>query len=243
MMKKTDNTFAVVKGIILIVVLVVCAIIYDVPINFISKCCIVAAILGITGILSEFLSDDQPADGGGSGARPVAASATLLSSSSEEDDEEEDDDDGHRINFGIAGVKYYNSYQDCGGFFAWIVPEPDNPYDADALAIIRTDNKKIGHVYRSDQACIRNYMHGKSILVVGYITVGEDTIINIGGKNVTDAKESYLYGRYHILDGDPTKDEYARADLERYMQWMVDKFGKDYLPSDIKIVSENMLHN
>ena len=48
----------------------------------------------------------------------------------------------------VTGMRYYCSLADVGPVNGIIRPEPDNPQDARAQAVIRADGKKIGYIPR-----------------------------------------------------------------------------------------------
>jgi hypothetical protein len=61
------------------------------------------------------------------------------------------------IEFRIAGITHYDDGSHIGEFIAMLRPEPDNPYDSNAIAIYATDGKKIGYVPKDMTDEVRHY--------------------------------------------------------------------------------------
>ena len=51
--------------------------------------------------------------------------------------------------FDIAGLRYHCSEQDCGVIVGYVKPEPSNPHDPRAQAVIRSDGKLLGYIPRT----------------------------------------------------------------------------------------------
>ena len=70
-------------------------------------------------------------------------------------------DQGYRgidyIEFRIAGITHYDARSHIGECMAMLKPEPDNPYDSNAIAIFATDGKQLGHVPKDMTDEVRQY--------------------------------------------------------------------------------------
>lgn len=61
------------------------------------------------------------------------------------------------LEFTIAGITHYDAGSHIGECIAMLKPEPDNPYDSNAIAIFATDGKKIGYVPKDMTDEVRHY--------------------------------------------------------------------------------------
>ena len=122
----------------------------------------------------------------------------------------------------IAGVAYRNTSDDIGGFLGYVCSEPSNPYDKNAIAIYRNDNKLLGYIPRDKQKEFREWSTKEDLPCVGYIKDGD---------------EVELWGRVKVLDTD--KDE---ADLEmiKFVRWLISKYGKKFIPFGFNFKTETL---
>lgn len=61
------------------------------------------------------------------------------------------------LEFTIAGITHYDAGSYIGECIAMLKPEPDNPYDSNAIAIFATDGKKLGYVPKDMTNSVRQY--------------------------------------------------------------------------------------
>lgn len=127
----------------------------------------------------------------------------VIRSSSEEDD---------TYYTRIAGVQYHNGVQDIGGFLGYVRSEPDNPYDKNAVAIYRNDNKMMGHLPKSETGDFRAWSRKENLPCVGYIKDGD---------------EVPLFGKVKIID---TDNEETNLIVIKYVRWLVSTFGIKFIP-------------
>jgi hypothetical protein len=128
------------------------------------------------------------------------------------DDEEGDLIDGSFLTY-IAGINHHCSASDIGGFTGVVAPEPTNQYDKNAVAIYRSDSKLLGYISKSELSEYHEWSRGKPFTCVGYIT---------GGNNAP------LKGRVKIIK--PYNEQFVKKETDEYIQWMVNKFEKNFLP-------------
>ena len=114
----------------------------------------------------------------------------------------------------IAGAQYRNTIQDVGGFLGYVRSEPTNPYDKNAIAIYRNDNKQVGYIPKDETKDFREWSAKENLPCIGFIKDGD---------------EVPFYGKVKIIDSD--KDE---TDLEviKFVKWLVSNFGIKFIPKD-----------
>lgn len=117
--------------------------------------------------------------------------------------------------FFISGLSHHCSHSDIGGFLGLVAPEPENPYDKNAVAIYRSDAKLIGYVPKSMQQSFGELNQYKPCTCVGYITQDSD---------------GQLSGKVKILK--PYNMDFIQSETDSYINWMVNKFGEEYRPKE-----------
>lgn len=129
-------------------------------------------------------------------------------------DEPEDFIDGS-FNTYIAGINYHCDQSDIGGFIGVVAPEPNNPYDKNAVAIYRNDSnpKLLGYIGKNDLSEYREWCKGKPFTCVGYIMVGDDAPV---------------YGRIKVIK--PYNENFVKNETDDYIRWMIKKYGNEFLP-------------
>jgi hypothetical protein len=128
--------------------------------------------------------------------------------------ETEDFVDGS-FNTYIAGVNHHCDYSDIGGFVGVVAPEPNNPYDKNAIAIYRNDSnpKLLGYISKSELAEYRQWCDNKPFTCVGYIIPGD---------------ESPVYGKIKVIK--PYNEDFVKSETDSYVRWMIKKYGSNFLP-------------
>ena len=119
--------------------------------------------------------------------------------------------------YNIAGINHYCRSKDIGVIYGYVVPEPDNRYDKNALQILHDNGKSLGYIRRIDQDDYLNFANGANLPFVGYI----DTWENEEGR-------LQLYGKIRVYIGEP--DEVAESMIE----------DKNYLMDIFQIVDHDM---
>lgn len=127
-------------------------------------------------------------------------------------DEEENPIDGSFLTY-ITGINHHCTLSDIGGFKGVVAPEPTNQYDKNAVAIYRNDSKLLGYISKNELSEYREWSKGKPFTCVGYIT---------GGDNAA------LKGRVKIIK--PYNEQFVKRETDEYIQWMISKLGKNFLP-------------
>lgn len=145
---------------------------------------------------------------------PIPESAKPIEINVEMIDEPEDFADGS-FNTYIAGVNHHCNYSDVGGFVGVVAPEPNNPYDKNAVAIYRNgaSPKLLGYIGKSELNPYRKWCKNKPFTCVGYIMPGDDAPV---------------YGRIKVIK--PYNEDFIKAETDSYIRWMVGKYGKKYMP-------------
>lgn len=129
-------------------------------------------------------------------------------------DEPEDFINGS-FNTYIAGINHHCNQSDIGGFIGVVAPEPNNPYDKNAVAIYRNDSnpKLLGYIGKNDLSEYREWCKGKPFTCVGYIMAGDDAPV---------------YGRIKVIK--PYNENFVKDETDDYIRWMIKKYGKEFLP-------------
>lgn len=117
----------------------------------------------------------------------------------------------------IAGVQYRNTIQDVGGFLGYVRSEPDNPYDKNAIAIYRNDNKQVGYIPKDETKDFREWSAKEDLPCIGFIK---------------DGNEVPFYGKVKIIDSD--KDE-TELEVIKFAKWLVSNFGVKFIPKGFDV--------
>lgn len=122
----------------------------------------------------------------------------------------------------IAGVRYHCKFRDVGGFLGYAVPDPDNPHDRDAVAILRADdNKLLGFIPAVGLRDYKRWSRGRALPCVGYIREGQ-----------------MLFGKVKVIDDDP---EGTLEAIVAFVTWMLRTFGVSYKPDAITLDGDEKL--
>jgi hypothetical protein len=137
----------------------------------------------------------------------------------EDDDDDFEDDEEDELSYytRIAGAKYNTSYADVGGFLGYVRSEPDNKHDPNAIGIYRNDHKLMGHIAKAELEDFRAWSGKENLPCVGYITRGTQV---------------ERYGKVKIID---THKSLSIVEMVRFVAWMVNKFGVDYIPKGLVV--------
>ena len=129
-------------------------------------------------------------------------------------DGDPEDDEWHTY---IAGINYRASKYDIGGFSGWVGPDPDNAYDPNAMGVYNAFGKLLGYIPAKELKEYRKWCGAQPQPCVGFI-YEED-----GEKR----------GRVKILR--PCNTEFLETEFSRYLQWVNDNYGKEYLPKTMSM--------
>lgn len=122
----------------------------------------------------------------------------------------------------IAGVRHHCKFRDVGGFLGYAVPDPDNPHDRDAVAILRADdNKLLGFIPAVGLRDYKKWSRGRALPCVGYIREGQ-----------------MLFGKVKVIDDDP---EGTLEAIVAFVTWMLRTFGVGYKPDAITLDGDEKL--
>lgn len=121
----------------------------------------------------------------------------------------------------IAGVQYRCDASDVGGFFGFIIHEPSNPKDPNAVAIYRADGKHLGYIPKDETEGLRYWCDRSNLFCVGYIAPGDHVP---------------LYGKVKIFD---VVDNRAMIRLAKYVKYLIENFGVKYIPEGLNSDARN----
>lgn len=123
----------------------------------------------------------------------------------------------------IAGVQHHNGKKDIGGFLGYVCSEPNNPYDKNAIAVYRNDNKLLGYISKDEVADYRKWSAKENLPCVGFIKACDDVP---------------LFGKVKIIDTD--KDE-TDLIVAQYVKWIVSNFGTKFIPNGFSVNTDKEL--
>ena len=131
----------------------------------------------------------------------------------DDDDDDDDDDAWHYITY-IAGVNHHCDDSDIGGFIGLAKPQPENPYDKNAIAIIRNDGALLGYIPAKELGEYRAMSNAETFHCVGYIVEGNNGLLN---------------GRVKVILS--RDDVEVNHEVAAYVRWLLRNKGKRYLPN------------
>ncbi len=117
----------------------------------------------------------------------------------------------------IAGLSYYATKRDVGGFWGYVVNEPDNKVDPKAMAVITVSGKLLGYIPAKELKEYRDWCNGMPRPCVGFLYVHGDQ----------------LRGRAKILD--VSSREFLEREFANYLSWVRSHMGERYLPKENKM--------
>lgn len=124
------------------------------------------------------------------------------------------DDEWHTY---IAGVSYRISKYDIGGFTGWIENDNTNAYDAKAMGVYNSFGKLLGYIPAKELADYRLWCNTKPMPCVGFVYI----------------EDGQYRGRVKILR--PCNEDFLKTEFSRYLQWVNDNYGKEYLPKSMSM--------
>lgn len=120
----------------------------------------------------------------------------------------------------IAGVSHHASKYDVGGFSGWVGADPENPYDNKAMAVYNSFGKLLGYIPANELKNYREWCDCQPQPCVGFVFV----------------EDGHLRGRVKILR--PCNEIFLEEEFSKYLQWVKDNYGKEYLPKTMSMQFE-----
>ena len=118
----------------------------------------------------------------------------------------------------IAGVPYHGSTSDIGGFTGYVLNDLFNEHDANAMAVCRgNDMKLLGYIPAKELSEYHEWSDGWPMPCVGFIYI----------------EDGQYRGRVKILR--PCNEEFLQTEFSRYLQWIKDNYGNEYLPKTMSM--------
>lgn len=116
----------------------------------------------------------------------------------------------------IAGVQHRCNTSDIGGYLGHAVPEPNNAYDPEAVALISADGKHLGYIPKDSKEEYKSHGGLRKWPFVGYIQEGDKYPV-IGNVKIlfTNNQDEFTY------------------EVTKYAQWLVENKGVKFLPKEI----------
>ena len=102
----------------------------------------------------------------------------------------------------ITGMRYYCSLADLGPVNGVVLPEPSNPHDPHAQAVVRADGKKLGYIPRNALPEYENFNPDKRVCPFA------------GRVKVT--RQGYMWA--DILVARPLSRDFVKEELSAYME-------------------------
>ena len=119
----------------------------------------------------------------------------------------------------IAGVKHCVSKNDIGGFCGCVVNDINNKYDNKAMGIY-THGKLLGYIPAAELKAYREWSETDPMPCVGFIY----------------SEGNELRGKVKILR--PCNLKFLEVEFSKYLQWVNDNYGKQYLPPTMSMQFE-----
>lgn len=117
----------------------------------------------------------------------------------------------------IVGLRYHASVYDIGGFTGWVENDLGNAHDSKAMGIYNSSGKLLGYIPARELADYRQWCLGYPVPCVGFVFV----------------EDGQYRGRVKILL--PCNKEFLQTEFTRYLQWVKDNYGNDYLPKSLSM--------
>ena len=119
----------------------------------------------------------------------------------------------------LAGIRYQCTKDDIGVVVFAVKPEKDNPYDQQAMAVIRDDGKMLGYIEKSELKTYNEWSRGEVCMGIGQINYYEE--------------RNKLWGNLIIFGPDVDETE-TEGEIRRYLDWATEHYGADYIPERYK---------
>lgn len=124
------------------------------------------------------------------------------------EDREDDTDTTYGPNCYVAGARYRmeptEEYLGAG----FLIPQPDNPHDPNAIAVCTKDGRHVGYWPRDYQDELAEWMRDEEIPPRSVLPCGIDITFDANGKPNTN-----------ITPYRPTSEDYIRECIESYLRW------------------------
>lgn len=120
----------------------------------------------------------------------------------------------------IAGLRYHASVHDIGGFTGWVENDLGNTHDSKAMGIYNSFGKLLGYIPASELEDYRLWCLGQPVPCAGFVYI----------------EDGQYRGRVKMLL--PCNKEFLQKEFTRYLQWVKDNYGCDYLPKKLSMTFE-----
>ena len=124
------------------------------------------------------------------------------------------DDEWHTY---IAGAQHHISKYDIGGFSGWVEADYDNKYDRNAMGVYNSFGKLLGYIPAKEVSDYCAWCDAQPQPCVGFIFV----------------EDGEMRGRVKILR--PCNEDFLKNEFTRYLQWVKDNYGDQYLPKNMSM--------
>ncbi len=102
-----------------------------------------------------------------------------------------------KLSFSIAGINYRDRIADyLGTFVGYVVPEPENEYDPDALAIYHSDGYRLGYIPADSTDYLRVLFPAFPVRCWG--TVGSDVDYDFDPDEEEEHPRTFFFGTIYI---------------------------------------------
>jgi len=119
----------------------------------------------------------------------------------------------------IAGVRHHASKYDIGGFCGYVANDAANSHDPKAMGIYNSF-KLLGYIPAKELEDYRYWSDVEAMPCAGFIYL----------------EDGQMRGRVKILR--PCNKEFLATEFSRYLQWVKDNFGSEYLPKTMNMSFE-----
>lgn len=102
----------------------------------------------------------------------------------------------------IAGTSHHCTIIECNAFVGFAVPEPNNKYDKNAVAILNNKGKLLGYIAKKELKDFREWSNCKTVPCVGYISKEDDGSFHSNLKCIK-----------------PYSMDFIKEEITRYLEW------------------------
>lgn len=119
----------------------------------------------------------------------------------------------------IAGVNHHASKYDIGGFCGYVANDPTNAHDPDAMGVYNSF-KMLGYISAKELKDYRRWCDAGAMPCVGFVFL----------------EDGQMHGLIKVLK--PCNNAFLETEFSRYLQWVKDNYGSEYLPKNLTMILE-----
>ena len=166
---------------------------------------IIVSVVIIVALIFGNIGDSKPATSPSTQKKEFSMDIEMLG----DEQKQKDDYSDYFFNTYIAGASHHCTNKDVGVFAGFAVPDPDNEYDKDAVAIINNDGKLLGYIAKKELGDFRVWSNNKAVPCVGHIALAQE-------------EEGSLHTNVKCMR--PYSLEFVQEEVKKYVDWYKEKY-------------------